>query len=496
MYAVPWTTTIWCAVLAWLLLRLVQMLLLSPLRKVPGPLLNRISSLPHALHTVRGDRIQWVESLHERYGDEVILEPKMVITRSSPGVRTIYGSTSLIKSAFYDGLGFSGAHKHVLQLRDTKQAVRTRKHISAIMQKDNLARLEPLFHKYISKFRKGIDAQVGQDGACTVDLMLWLRLLAFDIVLEASFGKDFGQLDIGGVSDITQAMFDALRHGVMKGLIPGINIILKNAPIASWNRIYSSEARFLSLGAEGLHSFKKQRDEACDYVMAPEAMAPLFGPNDEDSLIKELGAFVIAGSDTTSTTLLYMFYEMALHPELQEELYKEIASVLSPAEYGTISRASVESVPLLHAYIKETLRMHPAVPGFLPRDVPPNGITLGRYVIPSGTVVSSSIHQTLRNPDVYADPNTFKPSRWLDNGGAEGVSEDMNRSFIPFSSGLRTCVGQAFAWSELYIIAATVTCLYEFSLPPETTPDSMEMVEGFFTLPKSGKCVLTMRKRM
>ncbi|TKY86950.1 hypothetical protein EX895_003627 [Sporisorium graminicola] len=472
-------------VLSWVTYEMVRALLWSPLAKVPGPFANRLSSVPHILHTIKGDRIQWVEKLHRKYGEEVVLEPAMVISRRSAAVKTIYGNTALQKSAFYDGLGFSGLHKHVLQARDNKVAIRTRKHILTIMTKDNLFGLEPIFHRYLAKFKKGVDSN-NDDGK--VDLMLWLRLLAMDIILEASFGKDFGQLDLGGLSDLTQAIFDAIRFNVIRALIPGFQTAATYLPIPVLNRMASSEARFLNLGTSGLETFKSA--DNISHIMAPQALRPLFG-EDEESLVKELAAFAIAGSDTTSTTLLYLFYELALHPTLQEALYEEVAREISAEHYDTISRADVEKLPLLNAFIKETLRVHPPVPGFLPRDVPATGIVLGGKFIPPGTVVSSSVHQTLRNPDVYhPDPDSFRPQRWL-----EDVTEDMQRSFIPFSSGLRTCVGMNFAWSEIYVISASILCTYQFKLPEETTLASMEMVEGFFTLPKSGQCVLQLVKR-
>lgn len=221
--------------------------------------------------------------------------------------------------------------------------------------------------------------------------------------------------------------------------------------------------------------------------MAPHVLKPLFA--DEEALITEMAAFMIAGSDTSSTTLLYLFYQLSLHAEVQQKLFHELIEALGGAVDHPVTREQVETLPLLNACIKETLRLHPPVPGVMPRISPDSGLLLGSpsssVFVPPGTIVSASLARTQTHPDVFKDPYAFKPERWLDN-----VSEEMKQGWIPFSVGQRNCIGMNLAWSEIYLVAATVLCRYQLEVPSETTPEGMNMVEGFFTLPASGKCVL------
>ncbi|PWN86770.1 cytochrome P450 [Acaromyces ingoldii] len=471
---------------AFVLYQVVQTLFFADLRHIPGPLLHRVTSFPHIWHVIRGDRIQWLDRLHNRYGDVVLLEPRFVVTCSGLGAKTIYSSNSLIKAPFYDTVGFGAGHKHLLQLKDVKSAGRIRKPLLKIMAKDNLNKLESLIHRHLDIFIKGIEGVPGQK----VDMLLWLRLLAFDIISEASFGHDFGQLATGQFGTLTQTIFDSMRFGVLSSVIPGFRTICLLSPFPTLRRLHSSLQKLLMLGAKGIRTY--DLSVTPDFVMAPHVLAPLF--SDEESLIKEVSAFMIAGSDTSSTTLLYLFYEIALRPHLQQQLFDELSTATATGSDERITREDVEKLSLFNACIKETLRLHPPVPGVLPRLAPERGLTLGSpkssLFVPSGVVVSSSVARTQTHADVFDEPYEFRPERWLSD-----VTEDMKQAWMPFSLGQRNCVGMSLAWSEIYIVAATVLRRYWLDVPPETTPESMSMVEGFFTLPSSGKCVLEIAPR-
>jgi cytochrome P450 len=82
-------------------------------------------------------------------------------------------------------------------------------------------------------------------------------------------------------------------------------------------------------------------------------------------------------SDTTSTTLTYLFWELARDPSWQHRVRQELLSQTSGVSYGDI-----QSLTLLDAIINEALRLHPAAPASLPRETPPGGKMLGGHFIP------------------------------------------------------------------------------------------------------------------
>jgi cytochrome P450 len=113
----------------------------------------------------------------------------------------------------------------------------------------------------------------------------------------------------------------------------------------------------------------------------------------------EAHGLIIAGSDTTAITLTYLIWAVSSRPLLMKQLQDEVSSL--PTGF---SDAEVESLPLLNAVIEETLRLYGAVPGWLPRMVPPNRATLGNYYCPPGTTITTQAYSTHRQIDAFPNP--------------------------------------------------------------------------------------------
>ncbi|KAN0047741.1 hypothetical protein ACTA71_002126 [Dictyostelium dimigraforme] len=169
--------------------------------------------------------------------------------------------------------------------------------------------------------------------------------------------------------------------------------------------------------------------------------------------------FFFAGTDTSSTTLEYLFLLMANYPEIQEKVYQEIKSFLK--QTGQKNRDKVElndrqSLPYVTAVIKETLRFKPVTPFGIPRSCV-NEITIGdKYFIPKGAQVIINFPAILNNENYFKNPNEFDPSRFLQQPTNEESSFNSNLAFIPFSIGPRNCVGMQFAQDELFLGFANV----------------------------------------
>ena len=98
--------------------------------------------------------------------------------------------------------------------------------------------------------------------------------------------------------------------------------------------------------------------------------------------------------------------------------------------------------------IKETLRIRPVVPGVVRMLTAP--IELDGYELPAGMRVAPNIYLTHRRPDVYPEPERFRPERFLGDGGPDTYS------WIPFGGGIRRCLGASFALYELKIVIPAI----------------------------------------
>ncbi|KAJ0412945.1 cytochrome P450 [Aspergillus carlsbadensis] len=105
------------------------------------------------------------------------------------------------------------------------------------------------------------------------------------------------------------------------------------------------------------------------------------------------------------------------------------------------------------------MRLYPAIPGPLPREVPPDGIHVGNYVLPGGTIVSSSLVSLHYKPTIFPEPERFKPERWLGEARA-----DLVEWWNPFSRGPRSCLGRQIAWHELTTFIALLFWRFDLEL--------------------------------
>lgn len=111
-------------------------------------------------------------------------------------------------------------------------------------------------------------------------------------------------------------------------------------------------------------------------------------------------SFIIAGSDTTATTLTYLVWAVCRHPHVKHALLEEVLSL--PAGF---TDRDTRQLAYLGQVINETLRLYAAAPNALPRIVPPEGRTLAGYFIPEGLTVSTQAYSLHRDPAIFPDPD-------------------------------------------------------------------------------------------
>ncbi|PGH15166.1 hypothetical protein AJ79_02531 [Helicocarpus griseus UAMH5409] len=194
-----------------------------------------------------------------------------------------------------------------------------------------------------------------------------------------------------------------------------------------------------------------EKDQA--YPMRKEIMSDMFAHNS-------------AAHETSGNTLTYAMWELSRRPDVQEKLRQELLG-LSPSLSFTRGSSTdgevhlpepkdVASLPYLEGVVMESLRVYPAVPGGQPRRVPKLSSLGGHDNIPAGTVVQCYAYALHRNPDVFPDPEAWKPERWIESSPEQLAS--MRRWFWAFGSGGRMCIGSNFAnYSMKYALAAIYT---------------------------------------
>lgn len=180
--------------------------------------------------------------------------------------------------------------------------------------------------------------------------------------------------------------------------------------------------------------------------------------NTELMVATEMLDNLAAGHETSGITLTYVIWHLSQDLALQKALRSELLTLDPPLKYpagqtvagsplpGIPNLKVLDSLPLLHAVLNETLRLNAAIPGTTPRVAPKPSCNLAGYEVPGGVRVSSNAWTLHRNADVYGKPEVWDHTRWLDGNDKSGeATRDRDKWFWPFSSGGRMCIGSNFA---------------------------------------------------
>lgn len=161
-----------------------------------------------------------------------------------------------------------------------------------------------------------------------------------------------------------------------------------------------------------------------------------------------------AGIDTTGSSVLAFFLAMSLYPDIQKKAQLEIDEALGPGQLPCSEDR--RRLPYVDAIIKETLRWLPVVPIGIPHIADEDDVYNGLR-IPKGAMLLSSTWWFAHDPQVYHDPDTFKPERFL-----PPFQEPDPAGFV-FGIGRRICPGRRFADSAFFLTAAKTLAAFDIS---------------------------------
>ncbi|XP_059655475.1 geraniol 8-hydroxylase-like [Cornus florida] len=187
-----------------------------------------------------------------------------------------------------------------------------------------------------------------------------------------------------------------------------------------------------------------------------------------------------AGTDTTSSTLEWAMAEILHNPKTLLKAKAELDQILgkgSPVEESDIAR-----LPYLQAIVKETFRLHPAVPFLIPRKVDANVEVCG-YTVPKDAQVLVNAWAIGRDPSIWTNPNSFMRERFL---GTEIDVRGHDFELIPFGGGRRICPGIPLAIRMVHLMMGTLINSFDWKLEDGIAPEDMNMEEKFgITLQKA-----------
>ncbi|XP_058806266.1 cytochrome P450 4C1-like [Phymastichus coffea] len=176
----------------------------------------------------------------------------------------------------------------------------------------------------------------------------------------------------------------------------------------------------------------------------------------DEELREEVDTMMIAGNDTTATVNCFVMLMLASHPEIQAKVYEELREIYgsedpcaAPVKYEDLYR-----MEYTERVIKETMRIFPVGPLLVRRVT--DDLNIGEFTLTKGSSVVLGIIKTHRNEEIWKDPMTFNPDRFL----PEECAKRHPYAYIPFSAGPRNCLGIKYAMLAMKVLLATVVRKY------------------------------------
>ncbi|CAG8114794.1 unnamed protein product [Penicillium olsonii] len=438
------------------------------IRHFPGPIPSRISRFYDAY--LAGRSIQYnveIEKLHDTYGDFIRTGPREICIVRKSAVPLIFGPQSKCrKSTYYAQASTEPKNCSVHHTRDIDDHRRRRKAWDRGFSIKALATYEPRIKAKADQLALHINKTLGQP----IDASAWAMFLSFDIMGAVGFGKEFNNLGTGIEHPAIKGVHDHMGILGVLGHVPWFLNLASRIPGAASG--YSSFFKWCGDEIE-----RKQKDWSADetpqdvvswllkaYVEKDASAAPSEAALHEDSRV-----VIVAGSETTATTLASVLYYLVKNPAVLAKLQRQLDDVM-PAGTDDWSYDKVKSISYLDDIIQETLRLRPAVMTGGYRVTPEEGITVDEVYIPGDVNVFVPVQLVQTDERYYTNAKDFVPERW--NEKREMCTD--GAPFFPFVLGPYSCPGKNLAMLSLRVSLSTLVQSFNIGFAPDETGEAFE----------------------
>ncbi|MEZ5308661.1 MAG: cytochrome P450 [Pyrinomonadaceae bacterium] len=321
--------------------------------------------------------------------------------------------------------------------------------------------IQPAFHKQrIAEYAASMseyadDLCAGWREGETLEIDREMARLTLRIVGKTLFGTDVS----GAADEVGQAMTDLMdRFDFM--LLPFSNY-LEKLPLAAARKSRNARANLDSVIFRVIEERRKTEEDHGDLLsmllLAQDENSGL-GMSDKEVRDEALTLF-IAGHETTANALVFTLFLLAQNPKVAAELQGELDAVLA-GRLPTFE--DVPKLPFTESVIAESMRLFP--PAWALGRLAIEEHSLGGFHVPKGSLIILSPYVIHRDSRFWDRAGEFVPDRWTRASIRQKGQEFV---YIPFSKGVRSCVGESFAWMELILLVSVFASRWNFKLHPE-----------------------------
>ncbi|XP_075831507.1 cytochrome P450 3A6-like [Microtus pennsylvanicus] len=379
-------------------------------------------------------------------------------------------------------LGPGGFMKSSLTRCQNEEWKRIRTLLSPTFSSGKLKEMFPIIQHYGDALVKHI-GQKAEEGR-PVNMKEIFGAYSMDVITSTSFGVEVDSINnpqdpfvrntkkLLSFGIFNPLLFSTALFPFLKGLYEKLNICIFPSDATSFLRNFVNKAK-----NDRLKDNQEHRVDFLQLMMNSQDLKDVKyhkALSDMEIMAQSI-TFIFAGYDTTSTTLSFIMYLLATHPDVQKKLQHEIDLALpkkAPATYEALLE-----MEYLDMVVSEAMRLYPVanrVSRINKKDVEINGI-----LIPKGTVVIMPVYALHQDPKYWPEPEQFRPERF----SKENKDRINPCTYLPFGYGPRSCIGMRFALINMKL--AIVKMLQNFSvLPCEETEVPLKLRKAFLLTPE------------
>ncbi|XP_026854898.2 steroid 21-hydroxylase isoform X1 [Electrophorus electricus] len=307
-----------------------------------------------------------------------------------------------------------------------------------------------------------------------VDLSEDFTVAASNVITTLTFGKSYNKSSVE-----LQELHGCLNEIVALWGSPWITA-LDSFPLLRWlpnppfSRLMKEVARRNELIRTHLEEFKQKTGGKEEGTLAASLLRCLESPDGTAQKMTltairmhmTIVDLLIGGTETAAAWLSWAIAFLLHRPEVQAAVHEELRTVLQGQDPRYSDR---HRLPYLCAVINEVLRLRPVAPLAVPHKASRDSRIAG-YFIPKDTVIIPNLFGAHHDPEVWSDPYSFRPERFLDRGGGS------LRALMPFGGGARLCLGESVAKMELFLFTAYL--LRDFQFMPASQEEPLPDLRG------------------
>ncbi|KAH7303982.1 cytochrome P450 [Stachybotrys elegans] len=445
-----------------------------PLRHVPGPFWAGFSKYWMIRASLRGEQPYAIQEANEKYGSLVRIGPNTLATDDPELLRRMMAvHSNYSRGPWYNALRFEPGKDNLFSMRDDDaHMVLRRKMAPGYSGKENIS-MERTVDTHIARLVDLLEAKYlsTSEEYRPFDFAQKIQFFTLDVISDLAFGQPFGYVEQD------DDVFDFIK--ITRSFFP-ITLVMANVPsVVSllhsrlFRGMLPKESDKIGFGAFiGVANRKVAERFEPDSGSHPDMLGSFIrhGLSKEEAS-REALLNVVAGSDTTATTIRLMMLHLLSNPVSYKKLQEEIDHAIQEGKISSpVTDSEARQLPYLQAAIKEGLRIKAPAAGLLSKTVPPEGDVINGMFIPGGTQIGTSPFGVYHSKTIFGpDASLFVPERWL-RVNTERAATMSSVVDLVFSSGKYQCLGKPVAFMELNKIFVELMRRFDFAMARPEKP--------------------------